>query len=101
MAYKLKTFKNPETHAHGNIIAIINTSTGEEEDRYFGSEEDAFDYIKMFLEKDEDYKNNVVHPSDNIMNLYNQMDVIDQIIIKQSMIRRYRAKCMREYFKEM
>lgn len=68
---------------------------------YFGSEEDAFDYIKMFLEKDEDYKNNVVHPSDNIMNLYNQMDVIDQIIIKQSMIRRYRAKCMREYFKEM
>lgn len=97
--YKLKTFENPETHAHGNVIAIINTITGEEEDRYFGSEEDAFDYIKMSLEKDEEYKNNVVHPSNNIMNLYNQMDVIDQITIKKSMILRYIAKCI-EYYEE-
>ena len=95
--YKLFSFPNPETHAHGTIIGIKDEN-GKEADSYFGDQNDAFDYIKIKLEKDEQYKNFISHPEIYAKDIYDVLSDYDKSIIQKSLILRYRNQCMYEYF---
>ena len=95
--YKLSYFPNPESHAHGTVIGVVDDN-GKMMDRFFGNQEEAFDYIKTELEYDIKYRNFIFNTSDYIKEIYNELSVYDKVMIQKSLINRYRNQCMSEYF---
>lgn len=95
--YKLSYFPNPESHAHGTVIGIVDND-GNMMDKFFSNQEDAFDYIKTELEYDIQYRNFIFNPSDYIKEIYDKLSYHDRLMIQKSLIYRYRDQCMHEYF---
>jgi len=95
--YKLFSFPNPETHAHGTIIGIKDED-GKEVDAYFRDQNDAFDYIKTKLENDEQYKNFISHPEIYAKDIYDALDDWNKAMIQKSLVSKYKNQCMYEYF---
>ena len=95
--YKLFSFLNPETHAHGIIIGIKDEN-GKEVDAYFRNQNDAFDYIKTKLENDEQYKNFISHPEIYAKDIYDALDDWNKAMIQKSLVSKYKDQCMYEYF---
>lgn len=95
--YKLSYFPNPESHAHGTVIGVVDDN-GKMMDRFFGNQEEAFDYIKTELEYDIKYRNFIFNTSDYIKEIYNELSVYDKVMIQKSLVYRYRNQCMSEYF---
>ena len=96
--YKLRYFQNPESHAHGTVVGVIDDD-GKVIDRFFDDQEDAFDYIKTELENDTYYKAFISNPDIYIKEIYDELDVYDKTMIQKNLIVRYRRQCMDEYFK--
>lgn len=97
--YELRYFPNPESHAHGTVVGVIDDD-GKVMDRFFDNQEDAFDYIKTELEYDIKYRNFVFNSSDYIKEIYDELDIYDKARVREGLIVRYRIKCMDEYFKK-
>ena len=97
--YKLFSFLNPETHAHGIIIGIKDEN-GKEVDCYFNNQDDAFDYIKTNLENDIQYKNFISSPDVHAKDIYDTLSDFDKEMIQRSLVQKYRNQCMCEYFKK-
>ena len=95
--YELSYFSNPESHAHGTVIGVVD-SDGKLMDKFFSNQDDAFDYIKTELEYDIQYRNFVFNPSDHIKEIYDELSYHDRLMIQKSLIDRYRDQCMHEYF---
>lgn len=97
MKYKLTKCVNPETHAYGDVI-FVEDEDGNEFNVYFEDELDAFDYIKLRVENDEQYADYLKNPSEHIMDMYNSLDDFDKRMIEKGLVQRLKNKLMRQYF---
>lgn len=96
MIYKLSYGLHPDSHSSDNVIYIKDekgNSLG-----CFENQFDAFDYIKIDLEKDKKYKQYIEQPEMFIMEIYNKLNEQDKRLILETLIQKYRYTCMLEYF---
>lgn len=95
--YKLKYFDNPESHAHGIVVGVVDDNE-REVGKFFDKQDDAFDYIKIELEHDAIYKDFIFNPDIYIREIYDTLSNYDKVMIQKQLVNRYRDQCMSEYF---
>ena len=96
MIYKLSSGLHPDSHSSDNVIYIKDekgNSLGCFEDQF-----DAFDYIKINLEKDKKYEQYIEHPDMFIMEIYNKLSKQDKELLLENIVQKYRYTCMLKYF---
>lgn len=98
MKYKLKWHSCPDARSCDSMVFIVDEN-GNELNVGFATKEDAFDYIKIHLEKDPVYTEYIKNSREHIADLYNELDDFDKRSVRNDLIEKYQKKCIYQYFK--
>lgn len=96
--YKLPYGLPSETRCSDTVI-FVKDEKGKDV-ACFGDQFNAFDYIKTKLEKDKKYEQYIKYPDMFIMEIYRSLDNLDKKMIQNSLVQKYRNKCMYDYFNQ-